>query len=46
MDVHPETIRVNRREEEEEWGCMVEVYRGKTEEETEEAKDRGAYQIK
>ncbi len=40
------TIRVNSREEEEEKGCMVEGYRGKTEEETEEAKDRGTYQMK
>ncbi len=40
------TIRVNSREEEEEYGCTVEGNRGKTEEEAEEAKDRGAYQIK
>ncbi len=33
------------REKEEEQGCM-EVYRGKTEEEAEEAKNRGASQIK
>ncbi len=41
MDEHPENDqgqqpRGRRR------GCMVEVYRGKTEEESEEAKDRGA----
>ncbi len=41
-----ETIRVISREEEEEEGCMVEGYRCKTEEEAEEAKDRGAYQMK
>ncbi len=31
------------REEEEEYGYLLEVYRGKTEE---EAKDRGTYQMK
>ncbi len=41
MDEHPENDqgqqpRGRRR------GCMVEVYRGKTENEAEEAKDRGA----
>jgi len=40
------TIRVNRREEEEEEGCMVEGFRVKTEEEVEETKNRGAYQMK
>ncbi len=34
------------REEEEEYGYLLEVYRGKTEEEVEEAKDRGTYQMK
>ncbi len=37
------TTRVNSREEDEEYGCMVEVYRGKTKD---EVKDRGAYQMK
>ncbi len=46
MDEHPGNDQGQQPRVRREYGCLVEGYRGKIEDEVEEAKDRGAYQMK